>query len=322
MTSAPLFTLIFNMDTTLAYARFAKYFTAFVVVSVLIVGGTAYTLYTANIPYTENDLLLTYQLDRLATSSPIDTLIVGDSSVGNAISEDMFSKSTGTHALNVALTGSFGIEGSYNMIRQALRLNHPLKYIVIVQSLDIWRRPFAEQGVISTERGLPSCAFRELCIHPLAMTKYIFNPKQILWTLQASFNPPELPIDDAYRKQNEAQYGNGGIAASDIPALSPIIDPSKQEAVSLINQLCSTSHFVCVYLHGPLHEGVVAKSKSTIAAIDTLLETETALRVSPSVLELPNEDVGDSLDHASPAYKSKATLWYAAQFLELTHSER
>ncbi len=301
------------------YKRFVKQFIAFVAVAVFGIGGVSFVLYSMNIPYTQNDLLLQYQLQKLTTASHITTVVVGDSSAGNAISADLFSSLTGTRTLNLALTGSFGIEGSYTMLRQALHAHPTIRYVLVVQSLDVWRRPFSEQGVLDTERGLPPCAFPRLCTHPLAVAKYLFNPKEILWALEYQWGgPPVFAIEDDFIKQNDKTYANGGLGVDSVRPLSSVIDPSKPEVLEMLGQLCHDSGLKCVYIHGPLHEGVVTKSLDTIDAINARVSAVPSIRFTPEFPVLQQGSVGDSLDHVERQHKAETTRWYAAEFTALT----
>ncbi len=310
------------MDPNKTYELFVKRFITLVTVVVLVGGAVSFSLYKADIPYTENDLLRQYQMHKLETASNIDTIIVGDSSAGNAIAADLFSERTGTHAVSLALTGSFGIEGSYNMVRQAFRLGQPIKYVVIVQTLDVWRRPFSEQGILDTQEGLPACEFSEICSRPFAMSKYLFNPKELSWALDFLIKgPPQFVIENDYRKQNDTPHVETTLVAGTVSQISSFIDPSKQKSFMMFDRLCKERGLICVYMHGPLRESEALRSKPAIAAINTLLDSATTIHVSHDLFMLPEEKVGDSSDHVSSKFKPETTTWYAVHFMDLIRSE-
>ena len=63
-------------------------------------------------------ILYNYQLKKLSTEEDVDTIFIGDSSLGNSINADLFSAQGATKALNLALTGNYGYAGSYNMLKK------------------------------------------------------------------------------------------------------------------------------------------------------------------------------------------------------------
>ena len=85
---------------------------------------------------------------------PVETIIVGDSSAGNAIDATLFSELSGGQTLNLALSRLHGFEGSLNMAKQARKLHPEIKNIVFVQSLDMWALTFSREGFFKTEKGI------------------------------------------------------------------------------------------------------------------------------------------------------------------------
>jgi len=79
--------------------------------------------------------LVRYQTDKISkSSSEIDTVFLGDSSLGNAIDAKLFSQLSGRTSLNLALTGwNFNLPGYYNLLTR-LSENTQVKNIVLFMS--------------------------------------------------------------------------------------------------------------------------------------------------------------------------------------------
>src|SRR5262249_16834400 len=103
-------------------ALVALFTAAFVVVA----GATAFSYagLRCEISRLANVKLLRYQKQKLARSHAA-LVLVGDSSLGNAIDAELLSQLSGKPTINLALTGSHGFEGAYNMLRRAFRQGTP-----------------------------------------------------------------------------------------------------------------------------------------------------------------------------------------------------
>lgn len=310
------------MEEEKKFEQFSERFVLMCVVVALFVGGVSWYLYTLDIPYTENDQIRTYQFTKLQKNTNTNLLIVGDSAAGNAIDAEFFSSLTHTQAMNVALTGSFGIEGSVHMIEQALQAGQPIRYVVIVQTLDMWHRPFSEEGVIDTARGLKTCLFKDMCDKPLAMSRYLFNPKEIYWFARHFlFPPPEFIVENDYRKQYAETFANGGKTLGTVLALPSNVDSSKKEAFRILDSVCESHRLVCVYLHGPLHQEVGTASPEALQNVNAVLASAHTVRSDPSVPLFENAMMGDTVDHVAPSFKTAATKLYAEKFLSLVRDD-
>src|SRR4051812_2425847 len=70
-----------------------------------------------HMPYEE---LYAYQMEKLKTAHDIDTVFLGDSSLGNAIDAKLWDQWTGKKSLNLALTSGYGYQGAYVMLENVL----------------------------------------------------------------------------------------------------------------------------------------------------------------------------------------------------------
>ena len=302
------------------YKSFVFWFVGLVGACTILLALVTYGLFGKDLPYTENDLVRQYQIHKLTNIPDIQLLVVGDSSAGNAIDAALLSSLTGVHAENVALTGSFGIEGSTNMIRQALHAGQPVRYVLVVETLDIWHRSYPEQGIIDTSRGLPDDP--EFSFSRATLWKYLFNPKQIQWAVNFYLHEPiPFVISNDYRKQNADTYASGVRIVTNA-GLPTEIDSTKQKAITDLGRLCLRERLICVYAHGPLHENVALQSQATLAAVNALLARVPGLAAVPDLPTFPNQKIGDSIDHVAPAFKQESTRIYAQMLALFLKVER
>lgn len=306
------------MEQTHSFEVFSKRFVLASVCLSVILGVASWYLRSLDIPYTENDQIRKYQLEKLERNKNINLIIVGDSAAGNAIDAEQFGTLTGTKALNIALTGSFGIEGSLGMVRQALRVGQPLRYVVIIQTLDIWHRPFSEEGVFDTSQGLKGCVIKEVCEKPMSITKYALNPKEIFWFFRHLVTPLQpLEVENDYRKQYTETFMNGGKVLNGDSRIPPTIDVGKKNAYKDFDLFCKNNGLVCVYMHGPLHAGVGAVSSEALQNVNEVLLEVDSIRVDPALRTFEASMMGDTTDHIAPAFKKDTTKAYAERFLFL-----
>lgn len=290
----------------------AKKFSLIVVIfafSLLIVAGL---LHSQHFIYNENSLLYQYQehkLDNLRDTK-ITTLIVGDSSAGNAIDAAYFSKLSGERSVSVALTGSFGLIGTLNMIKKVL-LEHPeIKNIIIMQSLDVWYRPFSLTGYFMT-RSTPLSEMKGIIDNLYSKyLAYLFDIQEINWFVKHLFETLETVMDAKYDffKQKPYTYANGKYHFKEKHHLSRTINTDKVKVLSLIDGLCEREHLNCVYLHGPLNEKLVKEDNATVDAINkTLSNTMHTIHFDPEPYALSQDKLGDSDDHVDVSYKKQST---------------
>src|SRR5262249_18526331 len=112
------------------------------VVALVSVTATGYRL---GLVEAANHDIYRYQTAKIEAAAPIDIAFVGDSSLGNAIDATRFGELAARRTANLALNGSYGSGGSYNMVRKLLFAKRP-QLIVVMQSIDTMRRDDAFPG--------------------------------------------------------------------------------------------------------------------------------------------------------------------------------
>ncbi len=261
---------------------------------------------------TENDFILQQQLKKLDRSrdEKIATLIVGDSSAGNGVDASFFARQFGAPALNLALTAGYGIAGTFNMLSRAAAVHPEIKNVLIVQSPDMWHRPFSLTGYFKTR------------IEPLANMKpilpqirsryiaYLFNVKEINWYAKYLFDRRRYRYDTAndYTAQHEKRFADGAARIDADRTIPPGIPEERVQMLKRLDRFCYEHALNCIYLHGPMHESVLKNSTAALQEINaTLADTLHAVRYIPTFFPVPPQKLGDKIDHIDPRFKRWST---------------
>jgi hypothetical protein len=269
-------------------------------------------LHSLHITYNENDRILEYQNKKLKKlkNEVIQTLIVGDSSAGNAIDAEYFSKISGSKTVNVALTGSYGLIGSLNMIKRVVSEHKELKNIIIMQSLDIWYRELSLTAYFKTKYS----SLKEMngIIDNLSSKylAYLFNIQEINWFVKSLYEEADSEIDlnHDYTKQKPYTFSNEKKSLKEDTHLKDRVNRDKIKVLAMIDRYCGEKELNCIYLHGPLHVSLVKKDRKIIENINsTLSKTMKNITFIAKPFALKATQLGDSNDHVDIGYKLQTT---------------
>lgn len=298
------------MSTAAARSHF-RYLTTFAVTAALLATAVTMTNFRAIFvePANQSAELVQFQKRKLAAARDITTLFVGDSSLGNSLDAALYSRLSGEKALNLALTGGFGYEGTYNMIKAAADCQ-PLRRVVIIQTVDLLTREPWPDGYLYSANS--PADFLEL--HPRDMLEYLDRAANILlsWrTLQEALDrhlgrgPKQLEFAGDYPRQSTPltaeRMANARIAA-----------PPRLERIAWLRKIarfCAARGIRLSYLHGPLNAAVYENSGSYISVANSALEA-SGIPFDPAILLLPPEETGDAFDHVRPGFKPHTTRKY------------
>lgn len=262
-----------------------------------------------------NDLIKNYQLNKLNTVElkNYETVIVGDSSAGNAINAKLFSILSNSKTINLSLTGSWSLTGSLGIAKLVYKKNPNIKNVLIIHTLDIWYRKFVEKSVHEF------FSFQER-LNYLGMKNIIndeVNVKEIKWLYEyfikiikkKKFTKIDYSNDYLEQKKKKMEY--------EVKSLK-LISNDKQREWELLNQFCKEKNINCMYVHGPMYERIIENSKSFFVNINKNLKNSSIVYVN-RIFSYPDYMLGDSKDHILPIYKDGVTREYykaVKQYLE------
>ena len=265
-----------------------------------------------NLKLNRNDSIIDYQLKKINNSKfiNIDTIFVGDSSLGNAVDKNYFNKISNLKSENLSLTASYGIAGSLGIIKKAIKNNPNIKNIIIMQTLDIWGRPYSKNAILE----LFSFKDMNLYLNKGEIISYFINLKEIYWHIKYIFNIGNIKnfkisknLD--YISQNENKYSNNKLSFKQDSKLNNIkISEGKLKEINMLEIYCRKNKINCIFLNGPIH---LSYSKNSIIFIDKIKESLsqnfTHVNYFEKIFEYPGLKIGDSLVHIDPKYKNETT---------------
>lgn len=289
----------------------------FLIVLVPILFFSAF-LHQKDLPYTDNDVIRKYQYNKIVakSSSLIDTIIVGDSSAGNAIDSEVWSEISGTHAMNLSLTGSFGLAGTYNMIRLSKVHLPKLKNVVIMQSIDIWHRPFVVEGFNETLFGMDSADFK-LALSNMqfisSRLEALFNPREIYWWISYKLGSKSAAYVDGDYLVQGAPIASSTENVASWNDVSIRINSDQREVVFLIGQFCSRENLNCILVNGPISEAYIASNKGNAYVMDIkyfFTQKIPGITSVPELFVFPSSKIGDAVDHIARSHRAEVTKQY------------
>ena len=255
------------------------------------------------LPYQQ---LYRHQLDKLAEHHDCDTIFLGDSSLGNSLDAEYFFELTGSRTLNLALNGSYGYAGTYNMLKRAHARFPNLKNVIIVQTIDMPTRDVSYRGYLYTARNLADIGELALA-EQLAAISSAYNcaddTRHLLATLGGK---PKNYLENDYIRQN-----NEKVRLDSVVRFRP--EEILEEQFEFVNKISDFSRqhgLNVVYVHGPCYAPLLQKSQTYLETVNAHIES-LGIPVAEGLLPIPAEDLGNALDHVAMDLKRKYTLQYA-----------
>jgi hypothetical protein len=253
-----------------------------------------------------------HQQDKIEFLREIETVFLGDSSLGHALDAEYFSELSGARAMNVALTGYYGFAGSYNFLKQVHRRNPGLRRVVLVQSLDMPVRDVSYRGYTHTMDEVSD--FTELSLSEMRHVLPILagnnsrlrdHLRNALESASEAPTPCSELIQDDYMQQ-------GDLALTKWPeqGLRPgQLQPENLHFLGHIARYCADHELQITYVHGPVFEDLVAPSQEYTDKLNEEIES-TGIQLVHELVGIPVEQVGDTINHVRPQYKRAYTERY------------
>jgi len=286
-----------------------KIFIYICILSSLFLVTLIYIYVISGKPTTINDFLYHYQVDKIQSTKPLNTVFLGDSSLGNSINCDSFSVYTVISCVNLALSGVYGYEGTYNMLKKTLKYHPEVKNIVLMHSIDMMTRSVSIKGYAYSMSSITD--FNELNLKEKAKTVMAFlQIKDNIFSISNSiFLGKKIDsevLHDGYIKQvakvdftdKEETFTISQIKNDKIKFLKKIVDLCKKQNINLI------------YLHGPIYNKTAELSTGYLTEVNNKIK-ETGVTLVDTIISGTNNDFGDEPDHVIPEKKYFYTKIYA-----------
>ena len=246
--------------------------------------------------------LYEYQLNKIKKKSTYSNLLIGDSSLGNAIDSDEFSRLSSQTTINSAMTGLYGYAGSYNILKTTHKHHPELKNVIIMQTLDMQTKKVSMEGYVRTVNSVSDFTELELKDKIHFLKNYISFIKSI--PVQFPKKKHSLIYDD-YIKQNRI-YEPDKIQK---PFDKNNINHEKNKFLLKIIDYCSKNNINLIYAHGPIYQAKLEVSQNYITTVNKIL-AHTGITLISSPIGIKKKHLGDNIDHINPRFKKEYTSKY------------
>lgn len=265
--------------------------------------------------------LLQHQFDKLDRAPPaVDLIFLGDSSLGRAVDADLFATLSGQRVLNLALTGNYNVPSMHNLLVHATKATK-IRRVVLMLTPQVYDIPEdshnlekhqAFPGVIWSLRldwelllqrvGEYRTSFVRAAIRELFSRKNVaVGVKKIKGML---FDGPERPthiVHDYLPPRKER------MVLEKLPEQFAVASRRYLPSLYAIGKTCRDLQIQCLYLHGTVFEKSARNSAEMIEKINAMVQSAGLILVDPAPIPIPFEEIGDSVNHVDPPFKSNYT---------------
>ena len=297
-----------HLNSSISSSRAGYIGTLFVTAALVVLAGAAVVILAKHVgrETIPNQALLDHQFGKIGRGTPPDIIFVGDSSLGNAIDSAEWSSLSGMSALNLALSGSYGYEGSYNMIRRVIDWRAP-RHVVIMQTGEMMQRQPSEEAYIMTAPGLLG--------RVVAYWRMTMSAQQVenatLWLLSTMRRGKPPPFRESFIVNDYILQGPKRTRNPNTEGWSPrSVRADKAEYLNEIGRLCAEYAIDCIYVHGPLTEPVCGKSEAYFAEVAKVVQAAGIRLAQVMPPCVPEGEIGDGKDHVRPDLKVAYTRKY------------
>jgi hypothetical protein len=269
--------------------------------------------------------LLRYQEEKIDNSARIaETVLVGDSSLGNAVNAALFGQLTGAPTVNLALTGTFHYGGAYAQLKALASGPNKIRSVVLMYSIDAPASALSLDGpffmspmpLVSGLGADPNLMLVKNYIRRLtdgsAATDFLWRSARGRLDITPA---SDLPLYDYTVSFSQIRLEDNGYR---IPLKAA---PTRGGFLPLIVELCQKQGWICVYSHGPLVRYALELSGGNATGYFSSVESEFAklglTLAAPQPILLTPEQRGDTFFHVHPNFRGVTTRRYAEILLPL-----
>ncbi len=230
----------------------------------------------------------------------IDTVLLGDSSLGYGIDTPTFSKITNSNTIKLALSGAAGIEGALGMLLEVNK-KHNVKNVVLVFRTAQFIKHFYVRsfvlGVVKSQSNFSST----LRSHPFIVNEFI----KTMFSTEISMKSLKMILSKKNKNRSDANLSFEGeyyplldrdvFLKRNIPIIDTEFKTWHRESIDnylfytleSIQKICKKNNINCIYSHGPMLE----------------LDCKKQEMLNPDYLSYINEkiiDIGFALQNKAP----------------------
>lgn len=257
--------------------------------------------------------IVRFQNEKIAglPAGSIDTVFIGDSSLGNAIDAKLFDRLSNTRSVNLALTGSFAYAGGLVMLKKVAE-KQPIRNVVLFYAIDAIARgnnegyffaggsPFDVNLTVRDRLGLFSRYSKRLLD---ARTAAAFLPKL---GIEKDPIPAQFYRDDYLVSDSKIRLDSELVRDFKMPG------EVEREAIAFLNaiaDLCREKRWNCLYVHGTMLARLAASEKTQVFVqlANRYIGRAGLHLVNANPLLIADHDRGDTIYHAAREHRADFT---------------
>ncbi len=250
-------------------------------------------------------------------SPPVDTLFVGDSTLGYALDDHRFTELKGGQTINLGMTGyAFGLPGAFSLIEQSLEHFYP-KNIVIMLTPQTFTPPIKEingapiEGFVLTSNGHSDLLFSVnaevswLVLKQLALLAFDNDSLKRglrMVTLRRSYSSDCAKCVDYF-----ATLSRDVIDAESVSQSWTHPTHDYDPFLAKISATCKRNAINCIYVHGTLLAKFCDQFPSYIGEITAMVQDAGIQVAQPMPICVPPQEIGNTINHVHPDFREKYT---------------
>jgi hypothetical protein len=187
---------------------------------------------------------------------------------------------------------------------------HTPKLIVVMQSIDVMRRPEAFAGFYFSAE--PSQLLTTSPVHILELYFSLKTARRVveqLWKTGIA-KPADLFANDYIAQARDRGGFSPAAEVAAHPLLPKMIAQSQLDYVKDIAQLCQAHGTACVYAHGPIYDDYCREAGRYREQLDAAIMATGLPIVAGTPVCIPDDEIGDTVDHVRPDLKQAFTRHY------------
>ena len=251
-------------------------------------------------------------MQKITQNGNFDTILLGDSSLGNGINNQIFSEELGLNSLNLALNEIYGFAGMYNLLKLSHKKNEKnLKNVILFHSFFFLLDDHENYSHFLTSNNIEDILNSNNKFSHLK-NYFAFFFKNLLankfyekedYTLFLKKN-----IKSDYIKQSENKK-----FIENVKNIKEVNLRNKLHYLELIVQFCKKKNINLVIVYGPIH--INTNNSNMIKKLinfNNNFYSQNSIDNQNFFVKLKIEETGDELTHVDYPYKDKVTRNYTS----------
>lgn len=262
-----------------------------------------------------------YQEQKIKNLSPgvIDTVFLGDSSLGNALDTKLFDQQLGTKSINLALTGGHGQAGALVLLRELAKTQPKIKNVILFFAVDgmAWGiNPIGRfyMSAIPIEPALPIIDQLILLFTYIQRLTDGKEALRYLWKIIIGKTHISLPssiyINDYIISNSKINVNSENVKNYKMPTS---VTPESTLYLKEIGHLCKKNNWQCIYTQGPILANILTGNKDQEQFLESsIVEIRSAgfHLANERPFLMSGEDRGDTIFHLAHSSRPDFTNRY------------